>query len=187
MTDVEFLHYFLQFCVLVMLDDLTFSVFRTDRPCSGIWTKASICTRWTAVMSSTRSASVPTDTGCVPPQDRASRSGYHQLSVLNTPFMTGFTHLSWLDCVRLVMLWFIVVFHSCYFIYHNSVSIIYVVCELCHAGRSASLWIFHICIIYGKTQHWKSLQIHFKFKIAKGGIRVQLFVVNQLFLTSDFR
>lgn len=88
-TDSEFLHYFLQVCVLVMLDDLSLGrrfdvlcvcVFRTDRPCSGIWTKASICTRWTAVMSSTRSASVPTDTGCVPPQDRASRSGYHQLS-----------------------------------------------------------------------------------------------------------
>ncbi len=131
-------------------DVLCVSVFRTDRPCSGIWTKASICTRWTAVMSSTRSPSVPTDTGCVPPPDRASRSGYRQRSDL------------WLDL--LIYLGWIVSVWSCsnllwcftLFIYHNSVSIICVVCEVCHAGSLASILIFHICFIHGNTQHYKS-------------------------------
>lgn len=49
---------------------------RMDKPCCGIWTKASTCTHWMEAMSSIHCASAPTDTGCVLPQDLASKFGY---------------------------------------------------------------------------------------------------------------
>ena len=51
---------------------------RTVAPCCGIWTSPSTCTRWAEKAnppSSTRSPSLPTDTGCVLPRDLPSRSG----------------------------------------------------------------------------------------------------------------
>lgn len=64
------------FLFVWMCDVARVSVFRMDRPCCGIWMKESTCTRWTVVTSSTLSASVQTDTGCVPLRGPASRSGY---------------------------------------------------------------------------------------------------------------
>jgi len=157
MTDVELL----QFCVLVMLDDFTVRMV--------VWRSLCLCVQDGQAMLWDLNEGkhlYTLDSGDVINALSFSPNRYWLCAATGPSikiwvpsalwFMTGFTHLSWLDCVCLVMLYFIVVFHCVYFIDHNSVSIIRVVCEVCHAGSLASIWICHICFIHGNTQHWKS-------------------------------
>lgn len=55
---------------------LLFLLYRMVRLCCGTWMRASTCTPWMVVMSSMPFASAPTATGCVPPPDPASKSGW---------------------------------------------------------------------------------------------------------------
>lgn len=62
--------------------------YRMGKPCCGTWTRASTFTPWTVVTPSMPFASAPTATGCVPPLDLASRSGWVFIKCKDFPLLS---------------------------------------------------------------------------------------------------